>query len=55
MSVTHFFFTVLSVGRTEPNLDDLGLVFHEMGVNLHELADFVKHAESVPFALDVPR
>lgn len=43
------------VGRTEPNLDDLGLAFHEMGVDISELMDYVKHVDPIPFALDVPR
>ena len=45
----NFLFLFL-VGRTDPNLDDLGLAFQEMGVNLSELSDYVKHSDPLPFA-----
>lgn len=44
-----------SVGRTEPNLDDVALAFQEMDVNFEELADYVKCVDPLPFAKDVPK
>ena len=44
--------TVL-VGRTEPNLDDLGLAFDELQISLSELRDFVENVDSKPFPHDV--
>ena len=49
------YFYVFSVGRSQPNLDDLGLAFNEEHINLNELRDFLKHVESVPFALETLR
>jgi len=43
----------VSVGRTEPNLDDLGLAFQELQVSLDELKDYVHYVDAVPFALDI--
>jgi transcription initiation factor TFIID subunit 3 len=40
-------------GRTEPNLDDLGLAFQELQVSLGELQDYVRHVDALPFALDI--
>ncbi|KAI8764249.1 transcription initiation factor TFIID subunit 3 [Biomphalaria glabrata] len=40
-------------GRTQANLDDLGLAFRHMGINLSELEDYVRHVEPVPFAHEV--
>ncbi|KAK7102595.1 transcription initiation factor TFIID subunit 3-like [Littorina saxatilis] len=40
-------------GRTQPNLDDLGLTFRHMGINLGELEDYVRHVDPVPFAHEV--
>ncbi|KAK7490611.1 hypothetical protein BaRGS_00018214 [Batillaria attramentaria] len=40
-------------GRTEPNLDDLGLTFRHLGINLGELEDYVRHVDPVPFAHEV--
>lgn len=36
-----------SVGHTLPNLDDVGLAFREMGVNLPELEDYIKNVDAV--------
>ncbi|XP_076447730.1 uncharacterized protein LOC143284685 [Babylonia areolata] len=36
-------------GRTEPNLNDLGLAFRLNSVNLNELEEYVRHVEPVPF------
>ena len=41
------------VGRTEPNLDDLGLAFHELHIALTELRDYVENVDSKPFPHDV--
>jgi len=43
----------IAVGRTEPNLDDLGLAFDELHITLSELRDYVENVESKPFAHDV--
>ncbi|KAH9510176.1 hypothetical protein Btru_043652 [Bulinus truncatus] len=40
-------------GRTQANLDDLGLAFRHMGINISELEDYVRHVDPVPFAHDV--
>ncbi|GFO07408.1 transcription initiation factor tfiid subunit 3 [Plakobranchus ocellatus] len=40
-------------GRTQPNLDDLGLAFQQMGIEISELEDYVKHVDPVPFAHEV--
>lgn len=40
-------------GRTDPNLDDLGLAFRHLGVQLGELEDYVQHVDPLPFAQDV--
>ncbi|ELU12136.1 hypothetical protein CAPTEDRAFT_39082, partial [Capitella teleta] len=42
-------------GRTEPNLDDLGLAFQEMGISVPELKDYLKHVDPLPFACEVPQ
>ena len=41
------------VGRTEPNLDDLGLAFEDHSIRLHELEDYVQHVEPISFAYKV--
>jgi hypothetical protein len=46
---------VILVGRTQVNLDDLGLAFYDQHVSLNELQDYVKHVDLLPFALDVLR
>ncbi|CAL1541792.1 unnamed protein product, partial [Lymnaea stagnalis] len=40
-------------GRTQANLDDLGLAFRHMGINVSELEDYVRHVDPVPFAHEV--
>jgi len=42
-----------AVGRTEPNLDDLGLAFDELHIILSELRKYVENVESTTFAHDV--
>lgn len=49
------FFVYVSVGRTVPNLDDVGLAFQEMGISLTELEEYITYVDPMPFALDVPR
>lgn len=43
------------VGRTEPNLDDLGLTFQYMNINIQELAEYVKNIDSVSCPIQVPQ
>jgi transcription initiation factor TFIID subunit 3 len=43
-------FLYISVGRTNPNLDDLGLAFAQLGIPLGELEEYLKYfAENVPY------
>uniref|UniRef100_A0A5S6QK14 PHD-type domain-containing protein n=1 Tax=Trichuris muris TaxID=70415 RepID=A0A5S6QK14_TRIMR len=42
-------------GRTEPILDDIGLVFSWMGVSLTEIVDYLNQVEMVPPVHAVPR
>ncbi|CAN7989051.1 unnamed protein product [Ixodes hexagonus] len=42
-------------GRTEPNLDDLSLAFHDLGILLSELEEFTSNVEPVPFAQRIPQ
>lgn len=48
-------FYVFIVGRTVPNLDDLGLTFQYMNIDMQELAEYVKNVDSVPCAIQVPQ
>ncbi|OPJ77472.1 transcription initiation factor TFIID subunit 3 [Patagioenas fasciata monilis] len=41
-------------GRTDPVLDDVGDAFKLMGVNLHELEDYIHNIEPVTFAHQIP-
>lgn len=41
-------------GRTEPNLDDLSLAFHDLGILLSELEEYIGNVEPVAFAQRVP-
>ncbi|XP_023246704.1 transcription initiation factor TFIID subunit 3 [Copidosoma floridanum] len=43
------------LGRCEANLDDLGLAFQDMNIDLQELAEYIKNVEPVPCALSVPK
>ena len=45
----------LVVGRTEPNLDDLGLTFQDLNVNIEELSDYVRNVDPLPFVTEVPK
>ncbi|XP_077267987.1 TBP-associated factor 3 isoform X4 [Temnothorax americanus] len=51
--LTHQYTEVL--GRTEPNLDDLGLTFQYMNIDVQELAEYVKNVDSVPCPVQVPK
>ncbi|CAI5786504.1 transcription initiation factor TFIID subunit 3 isoform X1 [Podarcis lilfordi] len=41
-------------GRTDPILEDVGEAFNLMGVNLHELEDYILNIEPVTFAHQIP-
>lgn len=41
-------------GRTDPILDDVGEAFKLMGVNLHELEDYIHNIEPVTFPHQIP-
>ncbi|KAH1187858.1 hypothetical protein KIL84_020607, partial [Mauremys mutica] len=41
-------------GRTDPILDDVGEAFALMGVNLHELEDYIHNIEPVTFPHQIP-
>ena len=43
----------VSVGRTDPRLEDVFLSFGHLGVQLNELEDYLKHVDLLPFARDV--
>ncbi|KAK0161710.1 hypothetical protein PV327_008129 [Microctonus hyperodae] len=51
--VAHQYAEIL--GRTDPNLDDLGLAFQQMNVDINQLAEYVKNVDSVPCAISVPK
>lgn len=42
-------------GRTRPNLDDVGLAFNELGIELRELEEYVDYVDSVPCNVQVPK
>lgn len=43
------------MGRTEANLDDLGLAFQYMNIDIQELAEYIKNVDSVPCVIQVPQ
>ncbi|XP_011637929.1 transcription initiation factor TFIID subunit 3 isoform X2 [Pogonomyrmex barbatus] len=51
--LTHQYAEVL--GRTEANLDDLGLAFQYMNIDIQELAEYVKNVDSIPCVVQVPQ
>ncbi|XP_033213543.1 transcription initiation factor TFIID subunit 3-like isoform X2 [Belonocnema kinseyi] len=51
--LTHQYSEVL--GRTEANLDDLGLAFRHMNISIEELAEYVKNVDSIPCPVSVPK
>lgn len=48
------FYFFVTDGRTDPILDDVGDAFKLMGVNLHELEDYIHNIEPVTFAHQIP-
>lgn len=40
-------------GRTEPNIDDIGLAFRHLNVSPSELEEYITNADPVPYAHDV--
>ncbi|XP_014220804.1 transcription initiation factor TFIID subunit 3 [Trichogramma pretiosum] len=44
-----------ALGRNEVNLDDLGLAFQQLNVDVGELEEYVKNIKSVPCAISVPK
>lgn len=43
------------MGRTEANLDDLGLAFQHMNIDTQELTEYIKNVDSVPYPIAVPK
>ncbi|GAB6022995.1 hypothetical protein CHUAL_007086 [Chamberlinius hualienensis] len=41
--------------RNEPNLNDIGLAFKDLGISLTELEEYISNVEPVPFAHPVPK
>ena len=54
-SIPHNYAEILysTVGRTDPNLDDVGLAFRNMGVSISELEEYIRHVEPLPFAHEI--
>lgn len=48
-------FVLFAVGRTEPNLDDIGFTFKEMGITIQDLSDFTSNVEPIPFPNAIPK
>lgn len=46
---------MFSDGRSEPNLDDVGLAFRDMTVSISDLEEYVANVDPVPCAIDVPK
>ncbi|KAK9301978.1 hypothetical protein QLX08_005832 [Tetragonisca angustula] len=51
--LTHQYAEIL--GRTEANLDDLGLTFQYMNIDVQELTEYIKNVDSVPCSIAVPK
>ncbi|XP_043800787.1 transcription initiation factor TFIID subunit 3 isoform X3 [Apis laboriosa] len=51
--LTHQYAEIL--GRTEANLDDLGLAFQNMNIDIQELTEYIKNVDSVPCPIAVPK
>ncbi|KOC58924.1 Transcription initiation factor TFIID subunit 3 [Habropoda laboriosa] len=51
--LTHQYAEIL--GRTEANLDDLGLAFQHMNIDIQELTAYIKNVDSVPCPIAVPK
>lgn len=51
-----YLFRILCIdGRSEPNLDDVGLAFRDMNVSISDLEEYVANVDPVPCAIDVPK
>ncbi|PNF17120.1 hypothetical protein B7P43_G09094 [Cryptotermes secundus] len=42
-------------GHTVPNLDDVGLAFRDMGINLPDLEEYIRNVDSVPCVYEIPK
>lgn len=42
-------------GRTEPNLDDVALAFHDLNIQLSDLDEYISNVDPVPCATEVPK
>ncbi|XP_076641348.1 TBP-associated factor 3 isoform X2 [Halictus rubicundus] len=51
--LTHQYAEIL--GRTEANLDDIGLAFQHMNIDMQELSDYIKNVDPVPYPMTVPK
>nr|XP_034176337.1 transcription initiation factor TFIID subunit 3-like isoform X2 [Osmia lignaria] len=51
--LTHQYAEIL--GRTEANINDLGLAFRHMNIDVQELAEYIKNVESVQCSIAVPK
>ncbi|OAD59531.1 Transcription initiation factor TFIID subunit 3, partial [Eufriesea mexicana] len=51
--LTHQYAEIL--GRSEANLDDLGLSFQHMNIDIQELIEYIKNVDSVPCPVTVPK
>lgn len=47
--------TCTHVGRNQPTVDDLNVVFNGLGVNIQELQDYVSQTVGVPSEIKVPK
>ncbi|XP_008543476.1 transcription initiation factor TFIID subunit 3 [Microplitis demolitor] len=43
------------LGRTDVNLDDVGLAFQHMNIDLNQLAEYVENVRSIPCAIQIPK
>lgn len=41
-------YTYIPVGHTQPNLDELGLAFRDLHINIADLEEYVRYVESSP-------
>lgn len=51
--LTHQYAEIL--GRTEANLNDLGLAFQHMNIDIQELTEYIKNVDYVPSPITVPK
>lgn len=50
-----YFTFSFSVGHTVPNLDDVGLAFRDMGINLPDLEEYIRNVDSIPCVYEIPK